>query len=129
MLVSMLKSKIHRATLTEANVDYIGSLSIDEELMELAGLREYEKIMIANVTNGERLHTYTLRAPRNSRVIGANGAAAHRFGSEIRSSSSHSAIRAAGAGNLPPRLVFVDRLNNPLPGPVVERHAAVLEEA
>lgn len=128
MLVSLLKCKIHRATVTEADIDYVGSLSIDEELMELAGLLEYEKIMIADVTNGERLYTYVIKAPRESRVIGVNGAAAHkiRVGDQIIIFS----FGHYGQDELEsyfPRLVFVDRLNNPIPGPSVERHAVVFE--
>ncbi len=73
----MLKSKIHRALVTQANVDYEGSITIDEELMELTDITEYEMVRIWDVTNGNRLETYAIKGPRGSRTIGMNGAAAH----------------------------------------------------
>ena len=76
MLVNVLKSKIHRVIVTEANIDYIGSITIDEELMEASGIIENEKVDIYNITNGERLSTYAIKGERGSGVIGLNGAAA-----------------------------------------------------
>lgn len=73
----MLKSKIHRATVTQADLDYEGSITIDEELMELADIKEYELVKVWDVTNGNRLETYTIKGERGSGVIGINGAAAH----------------------------------------------------
>ena len=78
MLIEVLKSKIHRVTVTEADLDYIGSITIDEALMEAAGIIENEKVEIYNITNGERFATYAIRGERNSGVIGLNGAAAHK---------------------------------------------------
>ena len=78
MLIEVLKSKIHRVTVTEADLDYIGSITIDEALMEAAGIIENEKVEIYNITNGERLATYAIRGERGSGVIGINGAAAHK---------------------------------------------------
>ena len=77
MKISVLKSKIHRAVVTEANVDYIGSISIDECLMQAAKLQEYEKVHVLNVTNGQRLVTYAIKAPKRSGEVCINGAAAH----------------------------------------------------
>ena len=77
MLINLLKSKIHRATVTEANLDYIGSISIDEGLMEAANIREFEAVHVLNVTSGERLITYAIKAAKNSGFICINGAAAH----------------------------------------------------
>lgn len=77
MIISMLKSKIHRATVTEANLDYIGSITIDENLMEAAGLIEYECVQVLNITNGNRLETYVIKGPIGSNSICINGAAAH----------------------------------------------------
>ena len=77
MKLNVLKSKIHRATVTEANLDYIGSITIDEALMEAAGLYEYEKVSVVDVTNGSRLQTYIIRGERGSGVVCLNGAAAH----------------------------------------------------
>ena len=78
MHLTLLKCKLHRACVTHAEVDYEGSCAIDEELLELAGIREYEQIQIYNVTNGERFTTYAIRAEAGSRVISVNGAAAHK---------------------------------------------------
>tara|TARA_B100000959_G_C14715438_1_gene514672 strand:+ start:147 stop:497 length:351 start_codon:yes stop_codon:yes gene_type:complete len=77
MKIKLLKSKIHRATVTEANLDYIGSISIDESLMQASKLLEYEQVHVLNVTNGNRLITYVIPAPKNSGEICINGAAAH----------------------------------------------------
>ncbi len=78
MLIEVLKSKIHRVTVTEADLDYIGSITIDEEMMDAAGIMENEKVEIYNITNGERFATYAIRGERGSGVIGINGAAAHK---------------------------------------------------
>ena len=77
MKIKLLKSKIHRATVTEANLDYIGSISIDKNLMAAANLIEYEQVHVLNVSNGNRLITYVIPAPKNSGEICINGAAAH----------------------------------------------------
>lgn len=74
---TMLKSKIHRALVTQADVNYEGSITIDEELMDLTDIKEYELVRVWDVTNGNRLETYAIKGPRGSRVIGMNGAAAH----------------------------------------------------
>ena len=73
----MLKGKLHRATVTEANLNYIGSLTLDEDLMDAAGFREYEKIQVLDVTNGNRIETYIIRGTRGSGKVCINGAAAH----------------------------------------------------
>jgi len=73
----VFKSKLHRATVTHADVEYEGSVTIDEDLLEAADIAEYEAVHIWNVTNGSRLMTYALKGPRGSRVICINGAAAH----------------------------------------------------
>ena len=73
----LLSGKIHRARVTQADLDYVGSVSIDEGLMEAAGIIEWEKVAILDVTNGERLETYAIKAPRGSREICINGASAH----------------------------------------------------
>ena len=71
----VLRSKIHRATVTQADLDYVGSISIDENLMEAAGIVEWEKIAVLDITNGSRLETYAIKAPRGSGEICINGAA------------------------------------------------------
>ena len=78
MQIEILKSKIHRARVTEANINYVGSITIDEAMMEAANIREYEKVHVVNVTNGERLVTYAIKGKRNSGVICLNGAAARK---------------------------------------------------
>ena len=78
MFRTVLKSKIHRATVTDANPDYEGSISLDASLMEMANILPYEKIDIYNITNGERFSTYAIEAPPNSKMICINGAAAHK---------------------------------------------------
>ena len=77
MILNLLKSKIHRATVTEADLHYIGSITIDEDLMEAAKLHEYEKVHVLNITNGNRLSTYVIKGTRGSGCIKINGAAAH----------------------------------------------------
>ena len=78
MQIQILKSKIHRAIITEANLNYFGSLTIDEDLMDAANLIEYEKIHVVNANNGERLETYVIKGPRGSGVICLNGPAARK---------------------------------------------------
>ncbi|MBL9154407.1 MAG: aspartate 1-decarboxylase [Verrucomicrobiales bacterium] len=74
---SLLRSKIHLATVTEANVDYVGSVAIDRDLVDAVGLWVGEKVLIASATTGARLETYVIEAPRGSGTVGINGAAAH----------------------------------------------------
>jgi aspartate 1-decarboxylase len=78
MQIQVLKSKIHRAVITEANVNYIGSLTLDEDLMDAAGLIANEKIQVVNVNNGERLETYLIKGERGSGVVCLNGPAARK---------------------------------------------------
>jgi len=78
MLIEFLYAKIHRATVTDANVDYVGSITIDSALLEAANLRPNQKVDVLNVTNGERFHTYIIEGEKNSGTICINGAAAHK---------------------------------------------------
>jgi aspartate 1-decarboxylase len=78
MMIEVLKSKIHRATITESNLHYIGSIAIDEDLMEAANLIENEKVHVYNINNGERLETYVIKGDRGSGFITLNGAAARK---------------------------------------------------
>jgi aspartate 1-decarboxylase len=78
MTIEILKSKVHRAVITEANLNYIGSLTLDADLMDAANMIEYEKIHVVNVNNGERLETYLIKGERGSGVVCLNGAAARR---------------------------------------------------
>jgi len=77
MFRTMLKSKIHRATVTQADLHYVGSVTVDEDLMDAANLRAGEQVVIVDVTNGARLETYVIPGARGSGVLGINGAAAH----------------------------------------------------
>jgi aspartate 1-decarboxylase len=78
MLRTMMKAKIHRATVTDSNLDYQGSVTIDESLLDKTGIIPYEQVDIYNITNGERFTTYAIKGPRDSGVICINGAAAHK---------------------------------------------------
>ena len=78
MQITLLKSKLHRATVTSVHPDYSGSLSIDQDLLDAAGFLHHEKILVGNITNGERFETYCIPAPRGSGEIALNGAAAHK---------------------------------------------------
>lgn len=78
MEIEVLKSKIHRVTITEANLNYIGSITIDEDLMDAANLIENEKVQVVNVNNGERIETYVIKGKRDSGVICLNGPAARK---------------------------------------------------
>ena len=76
MLIEKLKAKIHRATVTEANLNYVGSITIDRDLLDQSGLEEYEKVQVVNITNGERFETYIIEGKRGSGTICLNGACA-----------------------------------------------------
>jgi aspartate 1-decarboxylase len=78
MQIEILKSKVHRVTITEANLNYVGSLTLDEDWMDAAGMIEFEKIQVVNVNNGERIETYLIKGKRGSRVCCLNGPAARR---------------------------------------------------
>jgi aspartate 1-decarboxylase len=112
MQLTLLKCKLHRACVTHAELDYEGSCAIDECLMALAGIREYEQIHIYNVTNGERFTTYAIRAESDSRVISVNGAAAHKAAPGDRVIiCAYAAMDAAEAGTFTPSLVYLDENN------------------
>ena len=109
---TMLKSKIHRATVTDANLDYEGSVAIDESLMEAAGIYEFEQVQIYDINNGNRLTTYAIKAERGSGTISINGAAAHlaKKGDLVIIASYASLVEAEAAEHAPV-LVYVDKSN------------------
>jgi aspartate 1-decarboxylase len=112
----MLKSKIHRATITEANIDYIGSITIDADLMERADILENEKVAVVNIDNGVRLETYAIRGERNSGVICLNGAAARLMNpGELVIILSYAMASSEELPNWKPSIVFVDEDNRPFP--------------
>ncbi|WP_174875633.1 aspartate 1-decarboxylase [Vogesella oryzae] len=109
---SMLKSKLHRVTTTHAELHYIGSCAIDENLLEAADIKEYEEVQIWNVTNGERFATYAIRAERGSGVISVNGSAARRAApGDLLIIASFAAYEDSELANHSPKLVFVDEKN------------------
>lgn len=112
MQFEMLKGKLHMAAVTQAELWYDGSCAIDQDLVELAGLREFEKIDIYNVSNGERFHTYVILAERGSGIISMNGAAARRVqvGDRIII-ASYAQMSEKEADNFKPRLVYLDEKN------------------
>ena len=112
MTVTMLKSKIHRATVTQAELDYVGSITIDEELMKASGISEYEKVQIADVNNGQRFETYVIAGEKGSGVICLNGAGARcvQKGDKVII-MSYAQLDSAEAAEHKPRVVFVDDSN------------------
>jgi aspartate 1-decarboxylase len=115
MQLTLLKCKLHRACVTHAEVDYEGSCAIDEDLLGLAGIREYEQIQIYNVTNGERFTTYAIRAEAGSRVISVNGAAAHKAAPGDRVIiCAYAAMDEAEADAFKPSLVYLNEHNRVL---------------
>ncbi len=112
MMRTMLKSKIHRATVTQADLDYVGSVAIDAALMEAADLLEGEQVTIADITNGARLETYVIPAPRGAGTITINGAAAHLVHpGDLVIIMSYAVVTDAEARAMKPRVVHVDEKN------------------
>lgn len=112
MHLNMLKAKIHRATVTHAELHYEGSCAIDGRLLEVSGIREYEQIHIYNVNNGQRFITYAIRADEGSGIISINGAAAHRAApGDVIIICAYAQLSEAELANFKPTLVYVDRDN------------------
>lgn len=112
MYLTMLKSKIHRATVTQADLHYVGSLTLDEDLMTQAGLLPGEKVDIVDINNGNRLSTYLIKGPKGSGVVGINGAAARLIGvGDLVIIIAYRLCPEATAGESTPRVVFVDEHN------------------
>ena len=115
MQIQVLKSKIHRVHVTEANLDYIGSITIDEALLEAANLVEGERVSIVNVNNGERFDTYTIRGPRNSGVVCLNGPAARRCAvNDVVIIIGYGIMAFEEAKHFRPAIVFPDTATNRL---------------
>jgi aspartate 1-decarboxylase len=115
MFRTMMKSKIHRAIVTEANLKYVGSITIDEELMEVADILPNEKVQVVNNNNGARLETYVIPGERGSRTICLNGAAARlvQVGDEVII-ISYGIFTDEASRTYQPKVVFVDTENNPV---------------
>ena len=115
MYIEVLKSKIHRATVTDANLNYIGSITIDANLMDAANLVEYEKVHVVNNNNGERFETYVIRGERGSGIICLNGAAARRVQpGDIVIILSYAQIDFEAAKTFRPSVIFPDTATNQL---------------
>ena len=108
----MLKSKIHRATVVQSELDYVGSITVDEDLMDASGIYEYEKVQIADVNNGNRFETYVIAEERGSGMICLNGAAAHMvsLGDKIII-MSYAQMEPSEIKDNKPKVVFVDDEN------------------
>ena len=125
MLIKMLKAKIHRVTVTEANLEYTGSLTLDEDLMDAAGIKEYEKIQVLDITNGSRIETYIIRGKRSSGQVCINGAAAHLIQKgDLVIIVSYCQITDEESLNHQPQIVHVDADNRVLPTST-EKHILV----
>ncbi len=112
MFRSMLKSKIHRAKVTEANLEYVGSITIDETLLEAADIIPHEKVQIVNNNNGARFETYVIKGPRDSGVICLNGAAARLVQpGDTVIILSYAMVDNREAANFKPKVIFVDNEN------------------
>ncbi len=112
MLRTMMKSKIHRATVTQADLHYVGSVTVDEDLLEAADLLPGELVHIVDVTNGARLETYTIAGERGSGVLGINGAAAHLVHpGDVVILIAYGQMETAEARDYRPSVVFVDADN------------------
>jgi aspartate 1-decarboxylase len=111
----MLKAKLHRACVTHSELDYEGSCAIDSNLLDAAGIREYEQIQIYNLANGERFTTYAIRAEAGSRIISVNGAAAHKAAvGERVIICAYGSYTEAELINHKPKLVYLNETNHVL---------------
>lgn len=118
MLITVCKSKIHRATITDTSLDYIGSITIDEDLMKQAGLVEYEKVQVANINNGERFETYVITGQPGSGAIELNGAAAHKGNKgDLVIIIAYGHLEPSKAEHFKPAVVHVDSNNKPVGSP------------
>ncbi len=128
MNIELLKSKIHRATVTQAELDYVGSITIDEDLLDAAGILEYEKVAVADIETGARLETYTIAGERGSGIICLNGAAARcvDVGNRVII-MAYAQLSTEEASAHRPVVVFVDDRNHATRVARYERHGALDE--
>ncbi len=112
MNIEVLKSKIHRATVTQSDLNYIGSITIDEGLMEAANIIENERVDIYDITNGERFSTYAIKGKRGTGIIGINGAAAHKSHTgDLVIIASYASMDFEEAKKHKPTIIFPDKNN------------------
>lgn len=126
MTITMLKAKIHRATVTQAELDYVGSITVDMDLLEQAGILEYEKVQIVDVNNGSRFETYTIAGERGSGVMCLNGAAARmvQTGDKIIL-MAYAQVTPEEASDLRPTVLFVDEKNKVTKVTNYEKHGEI----
>lgn len=126
MTIKMLKAKIHRATVTQAELDYVGSITVDMDLLEQAGILEYEKVQIVDVNNGSRFETYTIAGERGSGVMCLNGAAARmvQTGDKIIL-MAYAQVMLEEASELRPTVLFVDEKNKVTKVTNYEKHGEI----
>ncbi|UCG26611.1 MAG: aspartate 1-decarboxylase [Bacteroidales bacterium] len=115
MFIEVVKSKIHKVTVTEANLQYVGSITIDEDLMDAANIIENEKVQVVNINNGERLETYVIRGKRGSGNVSLNGPAARKGAvGDVIIIISYALLDAKEAKSFQPHLIFPDTATNKL---------------
>ncbi|MBR5825895.1 MAG: aspartate 1-decarboxylase [Clostridia bacterium] len=126
MYLTMLKSKIHRATVTESDLNYVGSITIDEALMEASGIIEYEKVQIADIDNGNRFETYVITGEKNSGCICLNGAAAKcvQNGDKIII-MAYAQLSSEEIDSHHPKVVFVNESNEIIEIAEFEKHGEI----
>lgn len=126
MTITMMKAKIHRATVTQAELDYVGSITVDMDLLEQAGILEYEKVQIVDVNNGSRFETYTIAGERGSGVMCLNGAAARmvQTGDKIIL-MAYAQVTPEEASELRPTVLFVDEKNKVTKVTNYEKHGEI----
>lgn len=127
MEIEMLKGKIHRATVTQAELNYVGSITVDEALLGAAGIREYQKVQVVNINNGNRIETYTIAGEKDSGVICLNGAAARLFapGDKVII-MAYASYSEKDLENYSPKVVFVDDENKIKKISSYEKHGTLL---
>ena len=116
MLIEKLKAKIHRATVTEANLNYVGSITIDRDLLDQSGIEEYEKVQVVNITNGERFETYVIEGKRGAGIICLNGACARLAEVEDKVIiMAYCHLHSDESPKFTPKKVFVNDQNKVIP--------------
>lgn len=123
MEITMLKAKIHRATVTEAKLDYVGSITVDADLLDASGILEYEKVQIVDVDNGERFETYTIKGERGSGMICLNGPAARKV--QVNDKiiiMAYASMSPEEAKKFKPTVVFVEGSNEVFRKTTYEKH-------
>ena len=127
----MLKGKIHRATVVQAELDYVGSITVDEDLMDAAGIREYEQVQIVDVNNGQRFETYVISGERGSGMICLNGAAARcvSVGDKVILMAYAQLTPEEVSNGYAPQVVFVDEENKIVRTTTYEKHGLLKDMA